>query len=302
MDNASPRSPDVMYRSKPPPFQYNFHAGHSSALHVALIRNLVVVCGPAGCGKSTIGEYLAKEKGWLFLEGDDYHPQANRDKMHAGIPLTDDDRAGWLETLAATCIITLATNTIVIVSCSALKQKYRQVFRSAIANANFANLSINTTLCPATCTTTRKLSLSSTPNRKFSFTSPRKLSLTSAIATTTTCTRRKLSLAKTTFPSIKTKPETIKLSFIFLSMSLPKALHLVRARALSTGHFMPATLVSSQFDILELPSEGEKDAKIFDADLGVGEVMRGCLGMLEGLVENERGWGDVGGKGRGEVG
>ena len=53
---------------------------------------ILILMGPTGCGKSTIGQLLARRLGWPFIDGDDYHPEANVAKMHSGIPLTDDDR------------------------------------------------------------------------------------------------------------------------------------------------------------------------------------------------------------------
>ncbi|CZR50358.1 uncharacterized protein PAC_00230 [Phialocephala subalpina] len=283
--------PTTRHRLRSTFFDHNFHAGHSPALHVALMRNLVVLCDPAGCGKSTVGEYLAQEKGCLFLEGDDYHPQENRDKMHAGISLTDDDRAGWLETLAAACITGLATKPLVIVSCSALKQKYRQVFRAAISFAALTRASSQISLkaLTTTLTTPRKLSLT-TPRKlslktlcEASITTPRKLSLATTIRTTCTTTAV---IATATVTAI-VKNDQIKLDFIFLSMSEKKAKNLVRVREFSTGHFMPATLVSSQFEILELPGEKEVDAHVFDSNVGVEEVKRGAFKVLEGLITKD---------------
>src|SRR5258707_894125 len=60
---------------------------------------IVVLMGVSGSGKTTIGELLAKHLGWRFIEGDDYHPKENIDKMAAGIPLEDADRWPWLEAL-----------------------------------------------------------------------------------------------------------------------------------------------------------------------------------------------------------
>lgn len=89
------------------------------------IARPVVVMGVSGTGKSTVGEALAAELGLPFVEGDDLHPEANTRKMAAGIPLTDDDRAPWLDAVAA------ELSRPVVVSCSALKRAYRDRLRAA---------------------------------------------------------------------------------------------------------------------------------------------------------------------------
>ncbi|QQK45907.1 Thermoresistant gluconokinase family protein [Penicillium digitatum] len=105
----------------------------------AQMQHIWVVTGPAGCGKSTVGNVLRTELGIPFLEGDDYHPAANKDKMGRGIPLTDEDRWDWLISLRHAAINALSPSeandfhppTGVVVACSALKQKYRDVMRVA---------------------------------------------------------------------------------------------------------------------------------------------------------------------------
>ena len=61
---------------------------------------IVVLMGVTGSGKTTVGKVLAKELGWKFYDADDFHPASNVEKMHKGIPLTDEDRQPWLQTLA----------------------------------------------------------------------------------------------------------------------------------------------------------------------------------------------------------
>lgn len=90
---------------------------------------ILVVMGVSGCGKSTIAALLAGRLGWEFAEGDDFHPAANVEKMHAGHPLTDEDRAPWLAELAAWIDAQLAAGTSALVTCSALKRRYRDVLR-----------------------------------------------------------------------------------------------------------------------------------------------------------------------------
>jgi len=98
-------------------------------------KHLFIVTGPAGCGKSTVGQSLAKHSGFPFIEGDKYHPHANVDKMTKGIPLTDTDRWDWLIRLREEAVKQLDDGADgVIVSCSALKHKYRDVIRVARYN------------------------------------------------------------------------------------------------------------------------------------------------------------------------
>ncbi len=88
---------------------------------------ILVVMGPMGSGKTTIGKLLASRFGWPFYEGDDFHPPENVAKMQAGIPLTDDDRRPWLETLRGIIDERLQEGANAILACSALKETYRQM-------------------------------------------------------------------------------------------------------------------------------------------------------------------------------
>jgi gluconokinase len=97
---------------------------------------IVVLMGVSGSGKTTIGTLLAQRTGTIFADADDYHPQANKDKMHAGIPLNDEDRQPWLETLNALLRKWYQSGEGGVLACSALKEKYRQTLESGIpANA-----------------------------------------------------------------------------------------------------------------------------------------------------------------------
>lgn len=102
-------------------------------------RNIVVM-GVAGCGKSTIGLMLAGRLGYVYAEGDEFHTQANRDKMHAGHPLNDDDRAPWLQSIADWMTAEAEAGRSTVVSCSALKRKYRDVLRSAKGRTVFVHI------------------------------------------------------------------------------------------------------------------------------------------------------------------
>lgn len=87
----------------------------------------VVVMGVAGCGKTEVGRRLAERLGFVFRDGDDYHPPANVAKMSAGQPLDDHDRRPWLERLARLIDDALAGGPPIVLACSALKQHYRDL-------------------------------------------------------------------------------------------------------------------------------------------------------------------------------
>lgn len=99
-----------------------------------------VVMGVCGSGKSSLGAALAEALGVPFLEGDDYHPAANVAKMRAGVPLDDADRAGWLERLAAEIARAAAAGEGLVLSCSALKRRYRDRLRAADPGLRFAHV------------------------------------------------------------------------------------------------------------------------------------------------------------------
>lgn len=87
---------------------------------------IVLVMGTTASGKTTIGTLLARRLGWEFADADDFHPAANIAKMRQGIPLTDADRAPWLQTLHDKIIEWSAESRNVVLACSALKQSYRE--------------------------------------------------------------------------------------------------------------------------------------------------------------------------------
>lgn len=86
---------------------------------------VILIMGVSGSGKSTTGSALAADLGWAFADADDLHPAANLAKMSAGAPLTDADRAPWLDTIRERISNALAADAPSIVACSALKQSYR---------------------------------------------------------------------------------------------------------------------------------------------------------------------------------
>ena len=99
-----------------------------------------VVMGVSGCGKSTVGLALAAALGVRFVEGDAYHPAINVAKMSAGLALTDADRAAWLQDLQTPLRDACMRDEGIVLSCSALKRRYRDVLRAADPSLRFAHL------------------------------------------------------------------------------------------------------------------------------------------------------------------
>jgi 6-phosphogluconate dehydrogenase len=85
-----------------------------------------ILMGVSGSGKTAVGKALAQKLGWDFYDADDFHPSANIAKMASGIPLTDEDRAPWLDALHELIASTLKANRSGVLACSALKERYRQ--------------------------------------------------------------------------------------------------------------------------------------------------------------------------------
>ena len=103
-------------------------------------NGLYVVMGVSGSGKSLIGAALANALGVDFVEGDQYHPAENVERMASGIPLTDENRAGWLRALAARIREAKDTRTGLVVTCSALKSSYRDILRAQAPELQFVFL------------------------------------------------------------------------------------------------------------------------------------------------------------------
>ncbi len=145
-----------------------------------MLATVLIVMGVSGSGKSSVGKAIAEARRGIFIDGDDLHPQANIDKMSQGIPLTDEDRQGWLNTIAQQAMNMVERGAMGLLTCSALKRQYRNQLRSRISS----------------------------------------------------------------------------LRFLYLKASYDKVLQQLQARK---GHFMPVSLLKSQFDLLEEPDEGEED-------------------------------------------
>ncbi|MBK4987210.1 gluconokinase [Pseudomonas sp. S36] len=103
----------------------------------------IVVMGVAGCGKSSIGAAIAARSGGRLIEGDAFHPADNIRKMSAGIALDDDDRAGWLVRLGQELQASALAGERPILTCSALKQRYRETLRAAMPGLVFVFLELS---------------------------------------------------------------------------------------------------------------------------------------------------------------
>ncbi|KAL2757528.1 hypothetical protein ACRALDRAFT_1079710 [Sodiomyces alcalophilus JCM 7366] len=177
-------------------------------------HHIWLVTGPAGCGKSTVAEHLAQSLNVPFIEGDSFHPQSNIDKMSNGIPLTDADRWDWLTILREESRKRLASGSDgVVLTCSALKRKYRDVIRVA-----------------------------------------------------------------------GYYDHSLLIHFIFLHAPENVLLKRVQARK---NHYMGANMVSSQFSILELPQQDEKDVITIDVSRPVEAVKRDALARVSNIMKGE---------------
>jgi gluconokinase len=101
---------------------------------------VIVVMGVSGSGKTTVGKLLAQALHAKFVEGDAYHPPENIEKMRQGIPLEDADRWPWLAVLSAEIDRWLAAGREVVLACSALKQRYRDILAKGRPGVRFVYL------------------------------------------------------------------------------------------------------------------------------------------------------------------
>jgi len=101
-------------------------AGNGEVRRDAPVQVLVLM-GVSGSGKTTVGALLAGRLGWSSAEADDFHPPANIAKMRSGVPLDDADRLPWLEAIATQIDRWCAEGKHGVITCSALKRRYRDV-------------------------------------------------------------------------------------------------------------------------------------------------------------------------------
>jgi gluconokinase len=100
----------------------------------------IIVMGVSGVGKTTVAQGIARAMGWEFAEGDDFHSAANKAKMAAGHPLTDEDRWPWLRSIAAWIDDYAAAGRSSVVTCSALRRVYRDLLRDNRSGVRFCEL------------------------------------------------------------------------------------------------------------------------------------------------------------------
>lgn len=96
--------------------------------------------GVAGSGKSTVGRLLAERLGWPFLDGDDFHPVNNVEKMRRGVPLDEADRLPWLERLGSLAAGLLSRGESAVLACSALRASYRHILSGGDPRVRFVYL------------------------------------------------------------------------------------------------------------------------------------------------------------------
>ena len=164
----------------------------------------VVVMGVTATGKSAVGRRLAAKLGMTYIEGDEFHPESNIEKMSAGEPLTDDDRKPWLETLARMLADNGKAGVATVLGCSALRRSYRDILRG-----------------PAS-------------------------------------------------------PDAV--GFIHLTASFDVLRHRMEQRE----HFMPASLLQSQFDTLE-PLDDDEQGAVLDVDAPLADVVDAAVAAVESL-------------------
>ena len=109
----------------------------TSSFHRPLV---LIFMGVAGSGKTTVAALFAKKTGAMFYEGDEFHPPANIAKMRSGVPLNDADREQWLQTLREIVTRALAADEFAVLTCSALKARYRERLQGGDPRVKFVHL------------------------------------------------------------------------------------------------------------------------------------------------------------------
>ncbi|WP_346237223.1 gluconokinase [Niabella insulamsoli] len=100
----------------------------------------IIIMGVSGCGKTTVGQAFARQRGYSFVDADDLHPAENIQKMKSGHPLNDADRSGWLDRIVGVARAAQQQSESCVIACSALKKKYRDQLREGIGSVVFIYL------------------------------------------------------------------------------------------------------------------------------------------------------------------
>lgn len=114
-------------------------AGTGHRVDTGEVQHLIIM-GVSGSGKTTLAQLLDDRLGWPYAEADEFHPQANIDKMSAGIALTDEDRWPWLEAMRDWLTEQTRQGLSTVVTCSALRRTYRDLLRTAEGRVRFVHL------------------------------------------------------------------------------------------------------------------------------------------------------------------
>jgi gluconokinase len=101
---------------------------------------VLIIMGVCGSGKTTVATLFAKKTGAAFYEGDEFHPPENVEKMRRGVPLTDADRAKWLQALRSIIVRSLDEGRFTAITCSALKAAYRELLQGGDSRVQFVHL------------------------------------------------------------------------------------------------------------------------------------------------------------------
>ena len=104
------------------------------------MSRIILLMGVSGSGKTTVGKLLAGQLGWPYFEADDFHSAANKEKMRHGTPLNDEDRAPWLAAIHRKIDECITTHQSAVFTCSALKEKYRQVLMDHVPGISLVYL------------------------------------------------------------------------------------------------------------------------------------------------------------------
>jgi gluconokinase len=202
-------------------------------------NSIVLLMGVMGSGKTTVGNALSQQMGCVFRDADEFHSAANIDKMKSGTPLTDDDRLPWLMAISTWMSETLPIAKTIVMTCSALKRRYRELLRCAPLH-------------------------SSSPSS-----SPSSSSSSASASAVTDALHGAESMGTASWPSAS---RNLPIRFVHLSVSKDTLIDRLTKRS---GHFMNPSLLDSQLASLEALEPSEHGLVIqIDAERSVEDIVR----------------------------